>query len=310
MDVSIIIVNYHTEKLICDAVRSISEKTSGVDCEIIIVDSDPVEESRFVLGSIDCGMPVTYVEMPENRGFGMANNEGFRYASGKYLFCLNPDTLLVNNAIKILFDYMESHPQCGACGGNLYHEDMTRAISFRRILPGPFWEFSEGMKRHPEHLLFGRNSKFNHSGRPVKVGYITGADLMLRADLIGGTGGFAPEFFMYFEETDLCARIHKAGYNVISVPDANIIHLEGKSMGNAAVNHNKLRYYAQSRVAYYKRNLPLRKAAAAYRIHLRNLRKWAKREGLGGEEARVHLSYTLKALDSYPELKRLLPSES
>ncbi len=311
MDVSIIIVNYHTEDLILDAIRSIEERTVGIDCEIIIVDSAPTAESRSMLNLSGGSVPVRYMEMPENRGFGTANNVGFGVAKGKYYFCLNPDTILVNNAVKILFDYMDSHPKCGACGGNLYHEDMSRAISFRRILPGPLWEFSEGMKRHPEHLLFGRNSRFNHTSHPIKVGYITGADLMLRAELIKEIGGFAPEFFMYFEETDLCARIHRAGYDVVSVPQAKIIHLEGKSMGGETVNHNKMKYYAQSRVEYYRRNLSLGKAARAYRFHLRNLRKAASRGGLGGEISRVHLGMTLKALDCYPELKSLLfPSQS
>jgi len=306
MDVSIIIVNYHTENLIRNAVDSIVRKTEDVECEIIIVDSEPSPESRTLLTSLGCETPVRYIEMPENKGFGAANNKGFRYASGNYLFCLNPDTLLVNNAIGILFHYMEAHPECGACGGNLYHEDMGKGLSFRRILPGVLWEFSEGWRRHPEHLLFGRNSRFNHTCSPMKVGYITGADLMLRANLIKRIGGFAPEFFMYFEDTDLCSRIHSVGYDVVSVPDAKIIHLEGRSMGDEAVNHKKMSYYAMSRLEYYRRNLSLSKAVKAYNIHLRNLNRESTREGLRGELARVHLQYTLEALDGYPELKNRL----
>ena len=240
--------------------------------------------------------------MPENQGFGAANNEGFLQASGKYYFCLNPDTILVNNAVKELFDYMETHPRCGACGGNLYHEDMKRAVSFRRILPGVLWEFSEGCKRFPEHVLYGKNSRFNHTGHPIKVGYITGADLMLRAELIEKIGGFAPEFFMYYEETDLCCRIHKEGYDVVSVPSAKIIHLEGKSMGDEALNPKKYEYYAKSRLEYYRRNVSLSKTVRAYRYHLKNLCKDIDKEGPGGDISRIHYKYTIEALKSYPEL--------
>ncbi len=306
MDVSIIIVNYHTEALIMDAVASIVDKTRGVECEIILVDSSAQDGKAEALETLKCDIPVRYVAMPENLGFGAANNEGFRYASGKYLFCLNPDTLLVNNAIKELFDYMESHPRCGACGGNLYHENMHRAISFRRILPGVLWEFSEGCKRFPEHVLYGKNSRFNHTGHPIKVGYITGADLMLRAELIEKIGGFAPEFFMYFEETDLCCRIHRAGYDVMSVPSAKIIHLEGKSMGDEPVNPKKYEYYANSRLEYYRRNVSLPKTVRAYRYHLKNLCKEIDKEGLGGDISRIHYKYTLAALETYPELKSRL----
>lgn len=303
MDVSIIIVNYHTESLIKDAVDSIIEKTAGLTYEIIVADSAPDDSARKVLSGLTPGVPYRYVELSENEGFGSANNEGFKYAKGKYLFCLNPDTLLVNNAVKILFDFMEAHPRCGACGGNLYHADMRPAHSFRRILPGILWEISEGMKRLPEHILFGRNSKFNHSGRPKKVGYITGADLMLRGDVIKKIGAFAPEFFMYFEETDLCCRIRKSGYDIYSVPAAKIIHLEGQSMTGEEVSTKKFKYYADSRVEYYRRNATLKGAVKAYKIYLKHLRKAAKRSGEIGKNSRNHYQCALKALDRYAELK-------
>ncbi len=306
MDVSIIIVNYHTESLIKEAVKSLVEKTSGLSYEVIIVDSAPKGGFGKEISSWGLAVGIKYVAMAENQGFGAANNEGFKYSTGKYLFCLNPDTLLVNNAVKILFDYMESHPDCGAAGGNLYHENMRGALSFRRILPGSLLEFSERHHLHPERLLFGRNTRFNHTNHPIKVGYITGADLMLRADLIGEIGGFAPEFFMYFEETDLCCRIHRAGYRVISVPQAKIIHLEGKSMSEDGINPRKYKYYADSRVEYYKRNVKLSEAVKAYKLHLKSICKDLNKEGQRGEIAKVHYQYTLEALKRYPELKEAL----
>lgn len=306
MDVSVIIVNYHTEQLIKDAISTIIEHTEGVEYEIIVVDNAPTDGACDFFECLGPKGMVRYVGMTENLGFGTANNEGFRHASGRYLFCLNPDTLLVNNAIGILVDYMEKHPRCGACGGNLYNADMRRAISFRRILPGAFWEFSEGAHRQPEHILYGRNSRFNHTSHPIKVGYITGADLMLRRSVIEEVGAFHPEFFMYYEETDLCCRIHRAGYDVVSVPDAKIIHLEGMSMEKKGVNEKKLKYYAESRVLYYKRNLSLKQAVRAYRFHLKNLREQCRKEGEIRGEAHVHFEKTLAALENYPELKEKL----
>ncbi len=293
MDVSIIIVNYHADKLIADTLDSISEKTNGVEYEVIIVDSDPRDDTQRFFNSLEGSKPMKYIPMDTNRGFGAANNEGFRHASGKYLFCLNPDTLLINNAIKILADYMDNHSDCGACGGNLFHEDMRPALSFRRILPGKFWEFSEAHHRHPERLLYGRNTKFNHSRHPLKVGYITGADLMLRADLIDKIGGFDPAFFMYFEETDLCFRIHKSGHSVMSVPDARIIHLEGRCIGTQPINYKKLEFYAKSRAIYYKKNLSVKKSDEAIKIYLNYLRKTASKPGHRGEEAHILRDYML-----------------
>lgn len=308
MDVSVIIVNYRTAALAKDAIASIIEKTSGLSYEIIMVDSSPDSNSRETLGNIKPGVPYRYIELRDNPGFGAANNEGFRYADGKYIFCLNPDTLLINNAIKKLYDFMETHTRCGACGGNLYHPDMRPAHSYRRILPGILWELSEGMKRHPEHLLFGRNSKFNHTNHPKRVGYITGADLMLRAQVLKEIGTFSPDFFMYFEETDLCCRIRKAGYDVVSVPTAKIIHFEGMSTKGEDIKRGKFKYYADSRVEYYKRNVALKRAARAYKIYLKNLRKDAKKLGEIGKNAKYQYQCAIKALDRFPELKKVLIS--
>lgn len=251
--VSVIIVNYHTLGQIADCIASVREKTSGVEYEIIVVDN--ASEPDF---SATClrmfGPDVRAIALPENVGFGRANNAGFAAARGDILFCLNPDTLLHNNAIKILADYLASHPRVGACGGNLVHADGGRAVSFRRILPGLFWEISERLNLNPERIVYGRDIRFNRSGRPKQVGYISGADLMLRREVVEQTGGFAPEFFMYFEETDLCARIRRLGWKIMSVPEARICHLEGESFKSSAAEQRKLQMYRKSKELYMRRN--------------------------------------------------------
>lgn len=299
MDVSVIIVNYHTEELILNCIKSVLNKTTNLDFEIIVVDNAPSGNFGNILKSTFDGMtrhPIKYLEMPDNPGFGMANNAGFKLAEGDFLFCLNPDTLLVNNAINILYDYISMHPECGACGGNLYHENMRRALSMRRITPGIFWEISESMKLHPERLRFGRNTRFNHTNHILNVGYITGADLMLKANLTKELGGFSKDFFMYFEETDLCCRIKRSGYKIVSVPQAKIIHLEGKSFIPEKINSTKLKYYEESRAAYYRRNVDKKAAARAHKIYLRFLLKESKKEGLRGEISRIRLGFANKAI--------------
>lgn len=267
-DVSVVIVNFHTLPLVFDAVDSVIEKTQNVTFEIIVVDnaSEPEFEASV---KARYGIRVRTLALPENAGFGRANNAALPLARGRHIFFLNPDTILVNDAISILSRYLDADSSAGACGGNLFHPDMRPAPSFRRILPGPFWELSERLRRHPERMIYGRNTRFNHSHRPKEVGYITGADLMVRRTVIDSTGGFAPEFFMYFEETDLCARIRKKGFRIMSVPEAKIIHLEGASFAQKtpeeqkAANERKLSYYRQSRDIYYARNLSPRLTALA-----------------------------------------------
>lgn len=230
IDVSIIIINYCTADLLIDAVSSVIERTKGVEYEIIVVDNNSPDKS---IGKIeqrfkDCGK-IKYLKLDENIGFGRANNAGYKVASGRNIFCLNPDTVLINNAVKILSDYLDTHDNVGLCGGNLYHRDGNLCTSYNMTFPSIFAEFSSLLGYLPEILMYGGNRKYNHSDRELKVGMITGADLMVKRSVIKEVGFFRPEFFMYFEDTDFCFRVAKARYLRINLPSAKIYHLEGKS---------------------------------------------------------------------------------
>ena len=124
MNVSIIIVNYNTSNLLKDCLCSIIEKTQFIEYEIIVVDNNSGDDSVAMVEQQFTN--VKLIKNNINLGFGKANNIGYTYAKGKYLFLLNTDTLLINNAIKILFDFMEDpkHSSVGSCGGNLYTNNL------------------------------------------------------------------------------------------------------------------------------------------------------------------------------------------
>ena len=106
MDVSIIIVNYNTKKLIKNCINSIYKHTKDVDFEIIVSDNGSVDGSVEMIKS---EFPnVILIENNANLGFGAANNRGLKIAKGKYIFYLNSDTVLLNNAVKYFFDYWEN----------------------------------------------------------------------------------------------------------------------------------------------------------------------------------------------------------
>ena len=103
----------------------------------------------------------------------------------------------------------------------------------------------------PEKALFGKNRHFNNTGNPLRVAYITGADLMITKSTFEKVGSFSPDFFLYFEETDLCLRILKLKSKVMNIPDAKIIHLEGLSFDFELPQvHN----YMKGKQVYYKKN--------------------------------------------------------
>ncbi len=248
MDVSIIIVNYHTTDLIKNLLDSLYAQTKGIAFEVIIVDNASTaqlpEQWQPYADSI------TYLPLSENVGFGRANNEGLKVAKGRNVFFLNPDTLLKGNPIKCLSDYLDAHPNVGVCGGNLYDEAGVPTHSYMPLLPSPLWELNDLLGGLIFKCRWGKNFQFNFTQQPLKVGYITGADMMVRKSVLDETGGFDPDFFMYYEETELTHRIAQKGYASHSVPQAELIHLEGKSI---ATSDKREQLKSVSRKLYYQK---------------------------------------------------------
>ena len=230
IDVSIIIINYCTADLLIDAVSSVIERTEDIDYEIIVVDNNSPDNSigRIEHRFEDCGK-IKFVKLDENVGFGRANNAGYKVSRGRNIFCLNPDTVLINNAVKVLSDYLDSHDNVGLCGGNLFHKDGNYCTSYNMTFPSIFAEFCSLLGYLPEIIMYRGNRKYNNSDKELKVGMITGADLMVKRSVIDEVGFFRPEFFMYFEDTDFCYKVARAHYLRINIPSAKIYHLEGKS---------------------------------------------------------------------------------
>ncbi|TDO21972.1 glycosyltransferase family 2 protein [Pedobacter duraquae] len=224
MTVSIIIVNYKTCSLVIDAIKSVRLKTLGVTYEIIVVDNNSEDSSERLLYE-EFSNEVIYIALTENIGFGRANNKGIEIAIGRNIFLLNPDTLLTNDAVTILSNYLDNNPNVGAVGANLYNEDHSFQPSFSRIYPSIQYELSNLF-----HLLFFFDrDNINTSENPKNVKTVVGAAMMISKNVLNKVGGFNPEFFMYEEENELCYRIKKSGYQIMNVPEAKVIHLDGKS---------------------------------------------------------------------------------
>jgi len=246
MNVSVIIVNYNTTRLLQQCVESIVCHTHGVSYEIIVVDNHSSEKELTPLRK-DCR--ITLIELQENLGFGRANNVGAAHAKGEHLFLLNPDTILVNDAITILYQHLLSTPCTGLCGGNIFDEKMLPILSHHQIFPSILSEIDIAFGHLYYKLRYGRNSWFNHTKAPMKVAIITGADMMIRREVWDKVSGFDPSFFMYYEDSDLCFRIKEQGYDIVNVPHAEIIHLEGKSFHVS--RERDLRYFG-GRKCYFQ----------------------------------------------------------
>lgn len=221
MDVSIIIVNYNTKDLTAACIDSIFQYTKDVEFEVILVDNASTDGSKefFRLDS-----RIIFVESETNLGFGRANNLGYKYSSGDYIFLLNSDTYLLNNAIKEFHEKMLELPLSVACiGANLIGEDGLPVHSY-----GDFIKFNYSWKSVLESMS-RKHALYSPCMNNMKVPYVTGADLFIRKSVIQECGFFDPLFFMYYEDNDLQRTYAKAGYEARIVEGPAIVHLEGQS---------------------------------------------------------------------------------
>tara|TARA_B100000886_G_scaffold340025_1_gene307527 strand:- start:2588 stop:3472 length:885 start_codon:yes stop_codon:yes gene_type:complete len=247
MDVSIIIVNYKTPNLLLNCIKSIFSETVAINFEIIVVDNNSNDGSRALINN---NYPaVNYIQSNSNLGFGKANNLGIKSANGRNIFFLNSDTILISNAVKILSDFLDGNENVGVCGGNLFDMNKNPTHSYLKVFPGFFSELNQVLFSVYTNF-FLKNSFFNHGEKPIKVSYITGANMMVKRSIINSIGGFDPDFFLYFEETELQFRIYNSGFKIMNLPNSKIIHLEGAS---STFHEKKIQLYLQSYKLYLKK---------------------------------------------------------
>ncbi len=254
MDISIILVNYKTKDLTINAIKSVFEKTQGIDFEIFVVDNNSQDGS---IEAIEKEFPnINIIKNPVNAGFGAANNIAIKQVKGKYILCLNTDTLLINNAIKIMFDFMEKeeNKNVAVCGGLLFDKYKNRIHCGQKLpsIGDILWKFGIG-KLFPKQYYNYINDYDLTKQESSNIGYITGADILFRKSVLDEVGLFDEKFFMYFEETDLCKRIRDKGYDIKIVKNAKIIHLEGQSNNNTL---QKKKMSKRSEFYYFRKHHP------------------------------------------------------
>ncbi len=230
MFVSIIIVNYNTLLLTKNCIESIIAKTFGVEYEIILVDNASSDGSQEFFAN---DARIKFIEAGRNLGFGKANNLGVNQANGDYVFFLNSDTLLLNNAIYEMWRYCEEHKEdnigglgCILCDGNNQRcHSYAKLNTWKDIVKSYF--IAPFCKSKAKEIMAIDSE--DESKEAFDVGYVTGADLFVPRKVLEECGCFDPDFFMYSEESEMQWRFRKHGYHNMIIKSPKIMHLEGMS---------------------------------------------------------------------------------
>ena len=260
MATSIIIVSYNTKKLLDNCIESIYKTQKG-EYEIIVVDNNSKDGST----ELSVKYPnVHWIINCENKGFGYANNQGVRVSSYENIWLLNSDTILEKNILPELELFMQEHPNCGGISPSILYADKSPQITygnFPTILY--YWLNACSLIRLLPHtikskLLLGLPVYF----KDVKeVSHIVGVSMFIRKSAFNKVNGFDENFFLYFEETDLCDRMRKAGYSFYVLPYIYVLHLLSKS---SPTSFFKIKHLLRSRIYYFKK----RNAKAIWSLYL------------------------------------------
>jgi GT2 family glycosyltransferase len=247
---SIIIVNWNVRELLRACLQSIARGLGSLAGEVIVVDSGSADGSPDMLRQ---EFPsVRLIACNSNVGFSAGNNLGLAAARGDFLLCLNPDTEIVGDALQILATHLRAHPDVGIVGPQLRYPDGTVQATRRRFptfvtallestllqrwFPRNRWLTSYYLDDKPDDVT-------------QDVDWLMGACFMLRRSIVSQVGGFDEDFFMYSEELDWMKRIKEAGWRIVFLPAAHVIHYEGKSseqvvpLRHIRFQSSKIRYF-------------------------------------------------------------------
>jgi GT2 family glycosyltransferase len=281
MTLSIVIVNYNTGKLLKSCLESVYAGANGTPLDIWVVDNNSRDDS---LPMIKSRFPrVNVIENPCNVGFSKANNLVVSRSQCDYILLLNPDTLVIGDAIDRMVKFMEEHPRVGIAGCKVLNRDGTLQLACRRSIPTPRVAFFRliGLSRlFPKNRMMAEyNLTYKSPEETHEVDAVSGAFLMIRRKAVEEIGPLDERFFMYGEELDWCLRAKQAGWAVMYHPAAQIIHYKGESTKynsrKAAIEFHRAMYLFHKK--HFARNhSPVVNAIIYAGIFLKALCSWRK----------------------------------
>ena len=244
MKISVVIVNYNVKYYVGQCIDSVRRALRGIDSEIIVVDNHSRDGSVDYLSKIE---GVRIIESGHNLGFSKANNIAIRQSTAEYVLMLNPDTIVAEDAIRMIIDFADSHPQAGGIGVRMHNDWGTTARESRRGLPSPMTSFYKMIglsKRLPQHRKFGRYYMgWLPWDSPSRIEVVSGACFLVRRKALDEVGLMDEDYFMYGEDIDLSYRLLKGGWENWFVP-ADIIHYKGESTQKTSFNYVHVFYNA------------------------------------------------------------------
>lgn len=256
MDISVIILNYKTQNLTLDCVKSVLKYTSDISYEIILVDNNSED------GSIETFREfakkeklVKVVNSKTNTGFTGGNNLGLAQSGGEFILFLNSDTILNENSIKKSVNFLKQNPQIGALSCKLQNLDgsLQTCGGFFPTLPRVFaWMFFIDDIPVLKNLFRAYHPSPSFFNKSHYQDWLTGAFFLTSRRILEKVGSWDKSYFMYVEDVDLSYRIKKAGWKIYFWTGTAIKHI-----GSASSNSERsILSELKNLKLFYKNHMP------------------------------------------------------
>lgn len=231
MRLSVVFLSYNTRDLTRQALNSVLAAAEGLEAEIFVVDNASADGSADMVAE---EFPqVKLVCNEANVGFSAGNNVALRQVTGEYALLINTDTIVRRDALHAMVEFLDAHPEAGACGCKILDPDGTLQLDSRRGFPTPLAAFCKmsGLSRlFPKHPLMARYHLTHlDPEQTAEIEVLSGSCMMVRKAAMDQVGLLDEDYFMYGEDIDWCYRFHQAGWKIYYLPTTAIIHFRGES---------------------------------------------------------------------------------
>jgi len=228
---SVVFLSYNTRDLTRQALNSVLAAVEGLEVEIFVVDNASADGSTDMVAE---EFPqVKLICNAANVGFAAGNNVALRQVTGEYALLINTDTIVRRDALRTMVEFLDAHPEAGACGCKILDPDGTLQLDSRRGFPTPLAAFCKmsGLSRlFPKHPLIAHyHMTYLDPEQTAEVEVLSGSCMMVRKAAMDQVGLLDEDYFMYGEDIDWCYRFHQAGWKIYYVPTTAIIHFRGES---------------------------------------------------------------------------------
>ena len=247
---AVVILNYNTREYLRRFLPGLIASCDGLDAEVIVADNASHDGSLDMMAE---EFPsVRTIALSENYGFTGGYNRALAQVQAQYYVLINSDVEVPEHWLRVLQDWMDSHPECGACGPKLISFNERDTFEYAGAAGGlldrygyPFCRGRIMQKVEKDHGQYDT---------PADVLWCSGACLMVRADVWKALGGLDDRFFAHMEEIDLCWRMQLRGWKVTVVPQSYVYHIGGGTLPNESPF--KLRLNFRNNLLLLENNLP------------------------------------------------------